>query len=226
MVDHAGALPVNLFSYVIVRDYGFAPNPFFGVCTLATCKPNIRAVAATGDWVVATGSKTMDRPGQLIYAMRVTGTLALDAYWRDPRFACKRPVLNGSLKQLYGDNIYHQGRRRWVQADSHHSFARGETNLANLERDTSVDRMLFATRFVYFGERAVMIPSHLRRLQETGEDLCCVGRGHRVRSEAMALELEAWLEERGEWGLQGMPSAFRKHERSASVRGESGARAR
>jgi Nucleotide modification associated domain 2 len=217
---------VKLFSYVIVRDYGFAPNPFFGECTLAACKPGIRAAAAVGDWVIATGSKTLRRSGQLIYAMCVTETLTLDAYWRDPRFACKRPVLNGSLKQLYGDNIYHRGRRGWAQADSHHSLASGETNLANLERDTGVDRMLLATRFVYFGERAVVIPPNLRRLPETGEDLCCAGRGHRVRSEVMALELVAWLEERGEWGLQGMPSTFRNHRRNAPVRRARGVCAR
>ena len=30
---------MRLHSYVVARDYGFAPNPFLGVCTLATCKP-------------------------------------------------------------------------------------------------------------------------------------------------------------------------------------------
>lgn len=32
----------TLFSYVVETDSGFAPNPFFGVCTLARCKPSIR----------------------------------------------------------------------------------------------------------------------------------------------------------------------------------------
>ena len=41
-----------LYSYVITRDYGFAPNPFGGICTLATCKPGIRNHATVGDWVV------------------------------------------------------------------------------------------------------------------------------------------------------------------------------
>jgi hypothetical protein len=43
----------------VARDYGFAPNPFFGVCTLATCKPKIRKAAAIGDWVVGTGSSRL-----------------------------------------------------------------------------------------------------------------------------------------------------------------------
>ena len=37
-----------LYSYVITRDYGFAPNPFGGICTLATCKPGIRNHAKVG----------------------------------------------------------------------------------------------------------------------------------------------------------------------------------
>ena len=36
------------------RDYGFAPNPYFGYCTLATCKPVIRRCAGVGDWIAWT----------------------------------------------------------------------------------------------------------------------------------------------------------------------------
>lgn len=209
---------MNVLSYVVVRDFGFAPNPFHGFCTLATCKPEIRKSATVGDWIVGTGSKTARRAGKLVYAMQVAETLSFDEYWRAPRFASKRPVLNGSLKQLYGDNIYHRTPRGWWQADSHHSHPGGATNLANLQRDTRVDRVLLATKFVYFGAREVTIPRDLRRFDETGEDVCCVGRGHRVRSEPLGHALEAWLEERGEWGLQGLPPAFRKHRREPVVR--------
>lgn len=31
-----------LFSYIVRWDHGFAPNPFHGICSLATCKPGIR----------------------------------------------------------------------------------------------------------------------------------------------------------------------------------------
>ena len=48
---------MKLFSYVVARDYGFAPNPFFSTCTLATCKPKIRRTASVGDWIIGTGSK-------------------------------------------------------------------------------------------------------------------------------------------------------------------------
>jgi hypothetical protein len=99
---------VRLYSYVVARDYGFAPNPFYGFCTLATCKPNIRKTAQVGDWVIGTGSKSKARDGQLVYAMRVSETMTFDEYWADPRFASKRPSLVGSLKQAFGDNIYHR----------------------------------------------------------------------------------------------------------------------
>src|SRR5882762_6472831 len=52
---------VRLYSYVVARDFGFAPNPFYGFCTLATCKPRIRAHACVGDWVLGTGSACDDR---------------------------------------------------------------------------------------------------------------------------------------------------------------------
>jgi len=42
----------SLYSYVVRYDSGFAPNPFGGYCTLATCKPEIRKTAQLGDWLV------------------------------------------------------------------------------------------------------------------------------------------------------------------------------
>src|SRR5256885_3849592 len=99
---------MRLFSYVIPRDYGFAPNPFYGICSLATCKPQIRDTAEVGDWILGTGSKRKGRDGYVIYAMKVEEILTFEKYWSDPRYREKRPILNGSLKQRYGDNIYHR----------------------------------------------------------------------------------------------------------------------
>jgi hypothetical protein len=96
---------VILFSYVVARDYGFAPNPFFGACTLATCKPNIRRAAKVDDWIVGTGSAVNNKVGMIVYAMRVTEIITFNQYWNDPRFQRKKPKLNGSKKQAFGDNI-------------------------------------------------------------------------------------------------------------------------
>ena len=37
---------MKVFSYVVMSDSGFAPNPFHGTCTLACCKAQIRRSAA------------------------------------------------------------------------------------------------------------------------------------------------------------------------------------
>ncbi|WP_410897079.1 hypothetical protein [Pseudomonas chlororaphis] len=33
----------RVFSYKLTRNYGFAPNPSYGICTLARCKPQSSA---------------------------------------------------------------------------------------------------------------------------------------------------------------------------------------
>lgn len=209
---------MKLFSYIVARDYGFAPNPFFGFCTLATCKPQIRAKAEIGDWIIGTGAKgKYDLAGQLIYAMRVDETLTFNEYWTDPRAACKRPLLNGSLKQLYGDNIYHRKRARWIQADSHHSLEGGKPNPRNIARDTSSDRMLLSWRYAYFGDRAIRIPKRFQPYAKTGENVCCTTQGHRILSEATAKPFVHWLEGRERWGLQGMPLEFARHKRGTGT---------
>ncbi|MGE3595803.1 MAG: hypothetical protein AB7N70_09645 [Dehalococcoidia bacterium] len=38
-------------SYKMTHDTGFAPNPFWGCLTLATCKPGIRQTRGPGDWI-------------------------------------------------------------------------------------------------------------------------------------------------------------------------------
>lgn len=205
---------MRLYSYIVARDLGFAPNPFHGFCTLATCKPKIRGGATVGDWIVGTGAKTRyDIAGRLIYAMRVTEVLDFDTYWRDARFLAKRPELRGSLKVMYGDNIYHRGGKRWVQADSHHSLENGRPNKANIAWDTGVDRVLVATKFVYWGASAPRIPNRFRRWPKTGDDICCKARGHRVFDGELAAAFVAWLEGQGKWGVQGEPLEFARHKR-------------
>ena len=80
---------MRLLSYVVAHDYGFAPNPFYGMCTLATCKPRIRRAAAIGDWIVGTGSKENGRQGYLVYVMQVTKALTFNHYWTDSQFRRK-----------------------------------------------------------------------------------------------------------------------------------------
>jgi hypothetical protein len=205
---------MKLYSYVVARDFGFAPNPFFRFCTLATCKPKIREHASVGDWVVGTGAKAYGYSGRLIYAMQVSEILDFDSYWTDQRFIQKRPNLTGSLQVLYGDNIYHRVGKRWVQADSHHSLEKGRLNKDNLAWDTDVDRLLVASKFVYWGRSASMIPKKFRSFGNEKDDLCA-GRGHRVFENELPGAFAAWLEKEGKWGVQGEPLEFAKHQRAS-----------
>lgn len=96
---------MNCFRYKIEHDYGFAPNPFHGTLSLATCKGPIRQNKnlQVGDWIVGFGSKSMDNDGYLIYAMKVERIITFDEYWESEEFQCKKPVINGTLVQMYGD---------------------------------------------------------------------------------------------------------------------------
>jgi putative DNA base modification enzyme with NMAD domain len=180
------------FIYVVDRDFGFAPNPFHGFCTLATCKRLIRRSAATGDWVIGMGGGRLRATGRCIYAMRVDGKLSFDAYWQAAAFRDKIPVRNGSARMLVGDNIYHRevGTGAWIQVDSHHSNSDGTANVHNLNQDTGVDAVLVSEHFYYFGRHAPIVPPQL---------LTALGyknrRGYRVFDlEAGFSDVICWLE--------------------------------
>jgi len=168
---------MRLFSYVVARDYGFAPNPFGGTCTLATCKPAIRARAAIGDWIAGIASSQDSRQPRFVYVMRVDERLTYDSYWSDPRFTQKKPSRQGSVKQLFGDNIYHRDKSgNWVQEDSHHSLLDGTPNLRNIANDTQSEDILVSHRFAYWGSQAIPVPSNL--LDFDGETIL-INRGYR-----------------------------------------------
>lgn len=201
---------MRLYSYVVRHDIGFAPNPFHGWCTLATCKQDIRAKAQPGDWIVGTGSAPAGLGDRLVYAMRVEEVLTYDEYWNDPRFARKRPNLRGSFKQQYGDNIYHHGSDgSWVQEDSRHSRDDGSPNPGHVQRDTKADAVLVSADFVYYGDDGPVIPDRFRN----GYDVDLVhGRPfHRVNfPEEMRDDVIAWVTDDLERGLQGDPRDWSK----------------
>lgn len=190
---------MKFYSYVIPRDYGFAPNPYFDYCTLATCKPLIRKGAQIGDWIGAFGSAQMTIRGKLVVLMRVEEILTFDKYWEDCRFKSKRPVFNRSIMYMYGDNIYHHLENKWKQEPSHHSNMDGSTNYINLNRDTKTDKVLVATEFYYFGNNAIMMP-------EEYEALIFNRRNHRVcDNEALIIKFIHYVRRNYRIGIHGTP---------------------
>jgi hypothetical protein len=198
---------MKMYSYIITRDFGFAPNPFGGYCTLATCKPSIRNSAQIDDWVIATGPKTgYNKSGYLFYAMKVEEKLTYNEYWEDKRFQYKKPIFNGSLKQCYGDNIYYLDpeSKVWHQQDSHHSLEDGSINERNLRNDTKSPNVLISTTFYYFGNSNVQLPVELRDKvrQKTRIPL------YKNVDVKYAKMLILWLEKNFEIGLLDEPIEF------------------
>lgn len=190
---------MKLYSYVIPRDYGFAPNPYFGYCTLATCKPVIRRCAQVADWVAAFGASGTTVYEKLVVLMRVKETLTFDQYWNDDRFISKRPVFNKGVMHMYGDNIYHHDGDNWMQERSHHSMEDGSINYINLNRDTGTNRVLIATEFCYFGNNAITIPQEFNML-------IAHGIGHRVSEDNEVINnFISYIRDNYEMIVQGTP---------------------
>lgn len=202
---------MNYYSYVISRDFGFAPNPFGRHCTLATCKPIIRRNAHIGDWVFGITPKSKGTGNKLVFGMKVTQKITYNEYWDSPVFQYKKPVLNGSLKQMYGDNIYHKDdNNNWFQANSHHSKENGEINYDNLNRDTKGEYVLISEHFFYFGTSCVDIPFNLK-------SEFSVGRAQKKVEEQFALQVIEWLERNYENGLIDIPKLFTNFQRYDGV---------
>lgn len=153
---------MKLFSYVVQHDYGHAPNPYFGYCTLCRCKYRARpggrsnvvelAKQAMDEgetvWVVGTGGKDERKSagnGRLVYAMRVDEVLPRGEYYEDSRFAKKRPLRNGAYAEQRGDNVRPKGR-----FETHEQF------------------VLISRHFFYFGRTVVEIPARFSNFEKGG----------------------------------------------------------
>lgn len=102
----------KLYSYKMTHDTRFAPNPLFGVLTLATCKPAIRRNTEVGNWIAGWTSKSLKNcptpvgEERLIYLARVTRKLTYPEYWL--QYPQKRPGNwdDPHVDSYHGDNIY------------------------------------------------------------------------------------------------------------------------
>ena len=199
---------MRVWSYKITRDYGFAPNPFFGWCTLACCKPRMRRGATVGDLIVGCGSAKLKNVGHVIFAMRVTEKMTFDAYWQDNRFHRKRASYSAGKALAFGDNIYHHNEfGDWVQEDSHHSYEGGLINERNSTRDLGADAVLISNDFIYWGASCPEIPAPLRNF--AGDDLYPNTRDVRNSfAEPFKAAIEAWFNDLPR-GRRGRPHNWR-----------------
>lgn len=203
---------MNLYSYVITRDYGFAPNPFWGICSLATCKPQIRQRALKGDWIAGFGGANTTIAGKMVFLMCVDETCTFDDYWNNPRFKVKRPCFDGCYQQCYGDNIYHHVGNEWVQENSHHSYE-NEINYNNLNHDTRIDRVLISSYYWYFGSDAIEVPNEFKNIIAT-----C--RGYKKIQEDRCIDFIDWVKEHcGDPGQHGLPHKWNESDKFVRFNG-------
>lgn len=177
----------RIYRYVVAYDGGTAPRPFDGLCSLAICKPRIRAVADVGDWIIGFRSRC---PGEVLYAMQVTERLTLGDYWLDPRFVNRRPGQTN-----HPDNFYRPTAAGTLQQVPNH--VHGPTDAA---RDRRGRNVLLGERFWYFGANSVPLPNELLHLVHTM-------RGHAVHQNRRpddVAKLRRWL---ASWpvGMHGQP---------------------
>lgn len=153
---------MNLFSYVIVEDTGFAPNPFGGFLTLACCKPAIRRVARKGDYIIGTGSAQTVGTTRLIYAAEIFDVVSMEDYGELSKYQVKRPTDSGPWWGPLGDSIYEKVDGRWIMRKNI-SHASGEKT-----RDLSGKHVLICKRFWYFGDEPEVIPTRFHELIKKG----------------------------------------------------------
>ncbi|MBQ4802357.1 hypothetical protein J8L88_05765 [Aquimarina sp. MMG015] len=160
---------MRLFTYCIPVDDGAAPNPYFGVCTLAICKPKIRSVAQVGDWVVGLGSKNVygvDYSGKVVYAMKVTKKMTMMAYdeYCKQELKNKIPdVTHSAYMRKVGDCIYDfsKPRENMLRPSVHNKY--------NVDTDLGGHHVLLSDHFYYFGDSAIDLPTNLRPIIHQGQ---------------------------------------------------------
>lgn len=195
---------MHCFRYKLDHDFGLAPNPFGGIMTLAVCKGDIRRNKnlQVGDWIIGTGSKKMGRLNQLIYAMKVEGWMTFDEYWNNPVFEFKKPILNGSLIQMYGDNIYHTDliTGKVIQEKCAHSNKDNSQNEKHTQRDVRGKNVLYSKHFYYFGSSSPKIPKNL-------QGICCTSRNYSYKDidDECIQNFVEWLEKNFDMGVNGEP---------------------
>jgi hypothetical protein len=200
---------VNVYSYVVSHDTGFAPNPFHGYCTLACCKPVIRRTASAEDWIIVLSPKKFGR--NIVYVMRVTEKLSFFEYWKDKRFREKRANMKSKDNiQLVGDNIYKPTHRnKYQQMPSMHSKSSGSENHKNKKHDLNGVSVLISNDFSYFGGNTKKLPKRFSDI--------IVARGHkrfegeeeeiRKRRGGLAGKLVRFIEKLPK-GINGTPRNF------------------
>jgi hypothetical protein len=159
---------MKLYSYTLRYDSGAAPNPFWGICTLAICKPAIRLAAEVDDWIVGLGSTKSpigDISDHVVYAMKVTSKMTLEEYDQFCKtFVPKKKPdwRNRDYRMRMGDCIYN-----YIAGSASPKMRTGVHIEENMEKDLSGLYALVSKQYYYFGDKPVKLPDELRPIMHT-----------------------------------------------------------
>ena len=186
---------MKLCSYIVRRDTGLAPNPFWGYCTLAVCTPNHMGVRLQqNDWIIGNGN--IEKGNKLIYAMLVAEVLPFELYYSDPRFKAKKPVSNGTWQQRCGDNMYYKNKSGEWKQDTEATRHLCDTDK---KKDLRYPKVFIAKHYYYFGNKSVEIPSEYKGLIRRQQGCNC-----KHDTEIVEGFID-WLQSSFKPGIHGMP---------------------
>ena len=185
---------MKLCSYVVKIDSGFAPNPFWGWCTLAVCTPNHMGIKLdAGDWIMGCRGRAIDN--RLVYAMEVTEKVEFDDYFHDCRFREKKPDPDGEWRKRCGDNMYYvDGTVSWRQLPSLYHATPEER-----AKDLKHPFVYISREFYYFGDHAPLIPDLFTPLVWRRQGTKC------KHAPDLVSQFIAWLRGTYQPGLRGQP---------------------
>ena len=154
-----------LYSYKMSHDDGFAPNPYFGVLTLATCMSKMRQNTKVGNWIAGWTSRktaTSTPPGEerLIYLAKVTDKIPVAEYW--DKFPMKRPS-NADEKSTHGDNIYCPDSSSPDGLRLVESVYRRPTDTVKIGKDLNGGFVLICEEYYFFGADSPLEVPHKAR---------------------------------------------------------------
>ena len=157
-----------LYSYKMTNDCGFAPNPFYGVMTLATCKKLIRLNRNPADNpnLFIAGFSSVELNGdpvgheRLVFIMKVSRRISFTAYFNSSPYQIKKlDIQNGDWMNQQGDNLY-------CSANNECGFERihsiNHCNNNSMIDDWEGKNVLISREFFYFGSEPLIIENHFK----------------------------------------------------------------
>jgi hypothetical protein len=153
---------MKLYSYTLLYDDGAAPNPFWGICSLAVRKPSIRLAAQVDDWIVGLGSAKSpigNISDHVVYAMKVTSKMTMEEYDQFCKtFVPKKKPdwRNRDYRMRMGDCIYN-----YISGSNNPKMRTGIHIEENMEKDLSGLYVLASKQYYYFGDQPIKLPDNL-----------------------------------------------------------------